>query len=71
MTFDLGLDDFDTPMESVLRDAIRILDDTFHLVLVSTHTHTHTHTHTSDCPCVIFVYIIRTYFFLSDSGADG
>ncbi|KAG0728576.1 Galactosylceramide sulfotransferase [Chionoecetes opilio] len=35
MSFDLGLDDLDTHMESVLRDAIRILDDTFHLVMIA------------------------------------
>ncbi|XP_050716193.1 galactose-3-O-sulfotransferase 4-like [Eriocheir sinensis] len=35
MSFDLGLDDLDTHMESVLRDAIKILDDTFHLVLIA------------------------------------
>ncbi|MPC79910.1 hypothetical protein E2C01_074466 [Portunus trituberculatus] len=53
MSFDLGLDDLDTHMDTVLRDAIKILDDTFHLVMVTharTHSpapnqHTHTHTH--------------------------
>ncbi|XP_045101124.1 galactose-3-O-sulfotransferase 4-like isoform X3 [Portunus trituberculatus] len=35
MSFDLGLDDLDTHMDTVLRDAIKILDDTFHLVMIA------------------------------------